>query len=396
MPVVQRRGQPIRPSMPTLGVVRLGINVPNRSGQGTHPQATEHFVLRPPEDGTKKDIPYAEAVADVFGDKVKELYPVIIPVEDEEVIASHYFRLYTKTWGRTCYGDGVTAERKVDVDATKEAGGEAIPASHVTKNMVRKIISCPCHLLEDKECRETLYLWFMLPTVPGLGVWQTGTRSPNSADNIHGCFKILRAVTASPEYPNGRIAGIPLKLSLVPEQRPSDEGGMRNVFLLHLEPLDVVPIAEFRQKLVSYSRPALPEPDITEQDLAELPFEEPERAEGAIVMPPATEQPADAPPAADPPQPTADAPPVVEGTSRPVEDAPTDDPPPEERPAKPLDHNDVFKCAEGYGYRPQKVPSILGSSTNPLTIPKFIAGGGTYEEAIEKVRQYAHMDQGSR
>ena len=286
MPVVQRRGEPLRSKIPTLGVIRLGIMVPNQSGKGFHPQASDHFVLRRPEGAPKSNIRDAAAVADVFGDEPRELFPVEFPVEDEEVIASHYYRYYTGTWDLTCSGDGEKAMRKIDVDATKEAGGEAIPASRDTKNMLKKSISCPCPLLESKECREHMYLRFMLPTVPGLGAWQLSTNSPNSMDRMHGCFDMLRAVTRTPAYPNGRIAGIPLKLSLVREQVPSMEG-KRWVYLLHLEPLESLPLAEFRGKLASYSMPALPEVEFEESDLADLPFDEPERVDGAVVMPPA-------------------------------------------------------------------------------------------------------------
>jgi hypothetical protein len=54
-----------------------------------------------------------------------------------------------------------------------------------------------------------------------------------------------------------------------------------------------------------------------------------------------------------------------------------------------LTHQDVYQLARELGFLPQKVPYILGSSDDPVTLPKFIEVGGTHQEAMAKIADYA-------
>src|SRR3990167_4787619 len=234
MPVYDKEGLPRRPRLPRLGIIRLGVKETRNRNDGseyTFPRATDHFVLTA-ADG-------CQSVIDTFGEKPTILDPVIIPGEDENIVASHQLRHYGTTWGLTCIGDGRSANRHVDL-AKLNKTGELSPASHETKKAEWKTITCPCPLLESGDCRETMYLRFVLPTVPGLGVWQLSTGSRNSIANIQGTFALLRGLV-------GRITGIPLKLTLAPQEVVSDEGGRKTVRVLTLElsqPLTAVQMLE--------------------------------------------------------------------------------------------------------------------------------------------------------
>ena len=221
MPVYNpETGAPRTPRLPRLGIIRLGFKESRFRNDGqeySFPRAADHFVL---DD--------APAVAEVFGAKPVVLDPLVIPGEDEEIVASHWLRTYSITWGLTCIGDGRTANRRAD-RAILERTGEAQHATHSSKETIWTPVTCPCPLLESGECRETMYLRFVLPTVPGLGVWQISTGSSNSIKNIQGTLAMLRSMT-------GRISGHLLKLSLVEQEVFSDQGGRKTVRILRLDP----------------------------------------------------------------------------------------------------------------------------------------------------------------
>jgi len=193
--------------MPRSGKIHLGYKDPKKNGA---PTATDHFVV-PPE------------VAKVYGDNPKELKGKI-PVEDEEYWASQYYRAYSQTRGLVCRGDGETCRRMIDTKT-----GEM--ANRNTKTVVWREAPCTgqeCPYYKKKQCREVMNLQFLLPDVPGLGVWQIDTSSPNSIRNINSFAELMRGVC-------GRIRMLPLILSLEAEERQDPNlGKKRNVFILHL------------------------------------------------------------------------------------------------------------------------------------------------------------------
>lgn len=201
MPVYRQEGQTLRtPRLPRLGIIRLGTKEVRKRADGseyTFPRASEHFVL---DD--------APQIAEIYGDKPTVIEPVFLPVDDENIVASHWLRMYTATWGLTCKGDGMAANRLVDQEKL-DTTGEPVPASRDTKKPAMMQVNCPCPLLESGQCREVLFLSLLLPDVPGVGIWQVGTGSANSISNIQGSLAMIRAIA-------GRISGIPLKLSLIP------------------------------------------------------------------------------------------------------------------------------------------------------------------------------------
>ena len=82
-----------------------------------------------------------------------------------------------KKCGLVCKGDGETAMRMIDV-----ATGE-LPVHDKTGTVRLNEIKClahDCPEYQAKKCHEVMNLRFVLPEVPGLGVWQIDTGSKNS------------------------------------------------------------------------------------------------------------------------------------------------------------------------------------------------------------------------
>lgn len=196
--------------LPRLGKIRLGIKKKNKSGV-EYPASVDYFVC-------------PEEIQAVYGEKPKKL-DVIIPVEDEEIWANQYYRQYSKTRGLICKGDGEFCRRMID----KQTGDIA--------NRDTKIITweeglpCPgreCPDYKAKACQEVMNLQFLLPRVPGMGVWQIDTGSINSIMNINNCSTMIRAMC-------GHVAWIPLTLTLEPtEVNNPEDGKKKTVQCLHL------------------------------------------------------------------------------------------------------------------------------------------------------------------
>lgn len=192
--------------LPRLGKIRLGIKV-EKPEKAPYPQATDHFVVPP-------------KVQEVYGEKPTEL-DIMFPCEDPEIFAQQWLRAYSKTQGLVCIGDGATCRRKVDIDT-------GAMASHETKEWVWKDDlpcnpqDCPEYMM--KHCRRVMNLQFILPHVPGLGVWQIDTSSFYSILNINSMIKMLP-----------RCSFIPLKLCLGPEEVSPPGQKKKTVRIMHIK-----------------------------------------------------------------------------------------------------------------------------------------------------------------
>jgi len=199
--------------LPRLGKFHLGIRHPEKG----YPMKTDYFVI-------PKDHPDYATLVELFGEKPKELR-ILIPVEDEEQWAPQYYKAYNQTYGLVCKGDGETAMRMVDKQ-TGELPDKDKPGTVVLKEIACAGKDCPDY--KAKKCKEVMNLRFILPEVPGLGVWQIDTSSINSILNINSCAMIIKQAF-------GRITKVPLKLTLEPVQvnNPQD-GKKQTVYVLHL------------------------------------------------------------------------------------------------------------------------------------------------------------------
>jgi hypothetical protein len=198
-----------------VGKIHLGYRTKSASGK-EHPVATPYFVC-PPE------------VQKVFGKEPKEM-EVVIPVEDDEMWCSQYYRQYSSARGLVCKGDGeltIIPGRMIDTDTGELANRNTKP-----QRWERRVgIECPgkeCPDYKSGACQEVMNLQVLMPRVAGAGIWQIDTGSVNSIRNINDMAALLRAVA-------GRVRFFPLTLSLEQTEVISPEDGKKKtVFCLHL------------------------------------------------------------------------------------------------------------------------------------------------------------------
>ena len=211
--------------LPRRGKIRLGERVVSEGGK-EYPRATEHFVV-------------PDEVREVYGAAPTSM-DIIFPVEDEGIFASQFYRSYSRSRGLVCKGNGDRAARLIDV-ATKRGepltgeltGDIAGPGAEQVEWL--DDIPCPgqaCPYYQGNECTESMILQFLLPTVPGWGVWQLDTKSVNGMINVNSCLALLRRLF-------GRVSGIPLILSLEPMEVHPD-GRKKTVHVLQLRPRETM------------------------------------------------------------------------------------------------------------------------------------------------------------
>lgn len=222
--------------LPRLGKIKLGTK--NERGL---PQKSDHFVC-PPE------------VKAVYGEKPTS-FDILIPVEDAEQWASQYYRCYSNVRGLLCRGDGGKCFRIVDKATGKIADRE-------TKEIEGREMACAgreCDYYIGKRCKEVMFLQFLLPDVPGLGIWQIDTGSINSIRNINSCAALIRGLY-------GHIAMVPLQLTLeqIEVNNPTD-GKKQKAWVLNLRSnqtlLAVVKAANGLRQQLGAPALALPAPD---------------------------------------------------------------------------------------------------------------------------------------
>ena len=222
--------------LPRLGIVRLGEKAETAGGK-EYPKKLDHFNL--------KDAP---GVAEVFGAKPKVL-EIMLPHEDPEVFFPQWRKAYGKSSGLFCKGDGKIASRvrfgvsdgKPRFEGDKDfkpAGyafdpdGEKFIKSQGLKVEVGARFDLPClgaecPLTKAKTCKPLGQLMFLLPKVPGVGIFQISTGSFNSLVDVNSYVEIVRGIA-------GRVSMIPLTLSLVPK-KVTVNGKSTGIFHLKLE-----------------------------------------------------------------------------------------------------------------------------------------------------------------
>jgi len=217
--------------LPRLGKIALGIKkVSDKSGK-EYPSEVDYFVCPP-------------KVQRVFGEKPKELR-IMFPVEDADI----FFQQWYKSYGFNllkCKGDGDKA-----FTWDEEHGG-------------LKEVVCPCEKLEAGECKKIGILQFLLPDVPGAGVWQVTTSSRNSIIDINSAIDAIRAMC-------GRIRMIPLVLRRVEtaKQRIGDDGKPKKsthyTLQIDVENITIRQLQEAAQ--IAPERILLPPPDEVKDEL---------------------------------------------------------------------------------------------------------------------------------
>ena len=202
------KGLTERRRLPRLGKIHLGIKKKNDRGV-EYPSAVDYFVC-PLE------------VQQVYGEHPRELI-IMIPVENEDVWASQYYRSYSRSRGLICRGNGETCRRLVDT-ATGDYAAASSKDVAWKEDLPCDGRGCPRY---GRECKEVLNLQFMLPEVPGLGIYQIDTSSINSILNINSSADLIRSVYS-------RVARLPLTLTLEPLDVQTPDGKRKTVSVLNL------------------------------------------------------------------------------------------------------------------------------------------------------------------
>ena len=223
--------------LPRLGKIHLGIKVEGQ--KATYPKATDYFVV-------------PREVAEVYTDKPTEL-DIMFPTDNPGQFAQQWLRRYSMTQGLVCIGDGQVSRRKVD----KATGAMA---SHETLTWVWKDeLPCDpqsCPEYTAKRCRRVMNLQFLLPKVPGLGVWQIDTSSWNSIVNINSMIELLQGIV-------GRCSMIPLKLCLGPVEVSPPGIKKKTVYIMHINK-DLTLEGVARLALLPPVKALIPEPEVEE------------------------------------------------------------------------------------------------------------------------------------
>lgn len=217
--------------LPRLGKIRLGIKVEGQ--RSPYPEPVDYFVC-------------PDAVKKYYGDTPRELR-IMFPTEDPSRWASQFYRCYASTGKLVCRGDGQRATALVDTHTGVLVAMNS--CSTVVKDIRCDPDRCP---YQGKNCRRVMNLQFLLPDIPGLGVWQLDTSSYWSMSNINSGIRLLGQLC-------GRVSMIPLTLKLVPRQvRPN--GLKKTVHVLSLDiPGSITETLEYARVLHGEVR--LPPPD---------------------------------------------------------------------------------------------------------------------------------------
>jgi hypothetical protein len=217
--------------LPRIGKIHLGVKV--QSDKGTYPRAVDYFVCDHPD------------FQKFYPGQPKEL-KIMIPVDDDEKWCSQYYRLYSSSRGLVCKGDGELCVRLVDTESGAMADKD-------TKETILAEMPCDgreCDMYgagKGKGCTEVMNLQFLLPDIPGLGIWQIDTGSINSIRNINSAAELIRRLY-------GRISMLPIILTLEPIEVQAD-GKKKTIHVLNLRMRQT--LSEIGQ--IVKALPALPE-----------------------------------------------------------------------------------------------------------------------------------------
>ena len=202
-----------RRRLPRIGKLHLGTKLTNKDGV-EYPHAEDHFVC------PVGDSPGAGLVQAVYGDTPVEL-DIMFPSNNMDMVARQEYKYYTRTRKiPICRGNGENAFQLTDLDTGAIVDKESV------KIEMRKVLCTGQECTYYGKCREVMNLQFLMPNVPGVGVWQLDTGSINSIINVNSDLELIRMLT-------GTIVGIPLKLKLG-QQEAEVEGKRKNIYVLHI------------------------------------------------------------------------------------------------------------------------------------------------------------------
>lgn len=201
--------------LPRLGKIRLGIKVQGQ--ESDYPKRVDYFVC-------------PENVQKLYGEKPTTL-PISFPSSDPDIVAPQHYKMYGRTHGLICKGDGERSYAKVDKNTGTYADRNT--TEWLYEDMICEGEECP--EFQAKNCKRVMTLLVVLHEVPGLGVYQLDTSNRHSIINTNSILLMLNTMS------KGRSAMVPLKMSLAKDERQTPEG-KRNIECLVFNKDDIRPM----------------------------------------------------------------------------------------------------------------------------------------------------------
>lgn len=209
--------------LPRMGKIRLGVKAKSANGH-EYPKEVDYFILDPAVANPDEKKRLIDIFHQKYGEQPKSI-PIMFPLGDIEKIFPQYYKSYGKTTLLKCKGDGTEA---ITNDPEYIKALDVVSEDEFGKRVKCRGKECPFY--KSKQCSESAALSFLMPELPGSGVWQINTGSIHSIINLNSCFDYVRAVA-------GRFHMIPLKLERR-LQPIAHEGKSINHYILHIN-LDI-------------------------------------------------------------------------------------------------------------------------------------------------------------
>ena len=239
--------------LPRVGKIHLGEKKESAKG-GEYPSQLPYFLVRESET-TPADA--VDAFRDVYLDEEGVCEPtelrIVFPTDNPDDWNDQHWRCYGASWGLTCKGTGEQAQAKIDPSTNTWADKNSKTWEW------RQLSKCgeACERAKDGRCKPIMRLSFLLPDVPGLGIWQIDSSSVNSMRNINGMVQLVQQIMG------GRVAFFPFILRRHQITVQPREAKAKSVYVLDLRPDGLFTMGQARVLMeVKAALPAgiLPEP----------------------------------------------------------------------------------------------------------------------------------------
>lgn len=245
--------------LPRVGKIHLGEKKESAKGN-EYPSQLPYFLVRESETTP------ADAVAafrQVYMDEEGVCEPtelrIVFPSDNSEDWNDQHWRCYGASWGLTCKGTGKTAQAKIDPNTNTWADKNSKTWEW------RQLSKCgeACERAKDGRCKPVMRLSFLLPDVPGLGIWQIDSSSVHSMRNINGMVHLVQKIMS------GRVAFFPFILRRHQITVQPRDSKAKSVYVLDLRPDGLFTMNQARELLEG--KAALPVGVLPEADEEEVP-----------------------------------------------------------------------------------------------------------------------------
>ncbi len=220
LPVLRTNVAGIVPGLVERGKIKVGekgaMTTSQRGTKYQPPKKLDHFRVTTLEKGPDDNFLTDEAIHKMLGGPTPTEIPIVLMFDEIDRNFSTRFVYFTgKT--RWCSGDGEHAIRLTD-----DKGNMAS-------------VQCPCERLNqdykgDTRCRIAGVLSVVIRGAETVGgVWKFRTTSWNSCQSILSSLTLIKGITS------GRLAGVPLMLTLSPKTGTTPKGESVKIYIVSIE-----------------------------------------------------------------------------------------------------------------------------------------------------------------